>query len=516
MKPLSSPESILISMALLGAISLFLYIYKLLICQPKLLRSQLHNQGIKGPPPSLLHGNTHQIQKIKANSITTNDQSQHIISHDYFSKIFPYFQLWMDQYGPTFMYSTGTIQHLYVSDPLMVKEICQNTSMDLGRPIYLQEEHGPLLGESIFATNGSLWSHQRKVIAPQFLMEKVKGMVGLMVDSAMVLVNSWENQIESEGGVGDISVGEDLRRFSSDVISKACFGSTYSKGEAIFQKLTSLQKLLSNQGLFVEHPYLRYFPTKKNRQLRKLEKEVGILILKMVKERKESKPKNDLLQMILEGAQNEEVKLHSVERFIIDNCKNIYFAGQENTATSASWILFLLATNQEWQTRVRDEVLEICGDSLPDFNMLRKMKLLTMVIQEALRLYPPAPFVAREVFQSTKFGDLYIPKGINIWFPVLVLHQDTEIWGPDASEFNPERFSRGIGKACKIHQVYLPFGTGTRTCAGQNFAMVELKIIISIILSKFCFTLSPTYKHSPVSSLVIEPKDGVGLVVKKL
>lgn len=81
--------------------------------------------------------------------------------------------------------------------------------------------------------------------------------------------------------------------------------------------------------------------------------------------------------MILEGANNESLRLQSTDQFVVDNCKNIYFAGFETTVTSTSWILMLLATHPEWQTRVRIEVSEICEGSYPDFNMLHKMKLVS-------------------------------------------------------------------------------------------------------------------------------------------
>lgn len=232
-------------------------------------------------------------------------------------------------------------------------------------------------------------------------------MVTLMVDSAISMVSSWEAKIDTGGGLlVDIEVDGDLRNFSADVISRACFGSSYSKGKDIFRKLRRLQKLMSKNGLLVAVPgmrysfyslylyyhshtlfaysihkllivtNLRYLPTKSNRELWKLEKEVGSLILQVVKDRKKVKSENDLLQMILEGANNDEVKLASMDSFIIDNCKNIYFAGHETTATSTSWILLLLASHPEWQSQVRNEVVQICRSSMPDVNMLRKMKLV--------------------------------------------------------------------------------------------------------------------------------------------
>lgn len=139
-----------------------------------------------------------------------------------------------------------------------------------------------------------------------------------------------------------------------------------------------------------------------------------------------------------------------------------------------------------------------------------------MVIQETLRLYPPATFVSREAYKETKIGDLVIPKGVCLWILIPILHRDPEIWGSDANEFKPERFMDGVSKACKVPQAYIPFGLGPRLCVGKNFAMVELKIVISLIVSKFSFSLSPRYKHSPRFHMLVEPGNGVQLLIQKL
>lgn len=139
-----------------------------------------------------------------------------------------------------------------------------------------------------------------------------------------------------------------------------------------------------------------------------------------------------------------------------------------------------------------------------------------MVIHESLRLYPPVPIVSREAFKDMKFGDIKVPKGVNVWNLVVTLHTDPDIWGPDAYSFNPQRFANGITGACKLPHLYMPFGVGPRVCLGQNLAMVELKILISLILSNFSLSLSPKYKHAPAIKLVIEPEHGVDLVLRKL
>lgn len=139
-----------------------------------------------------------------------------------------------------------------------------------------------------------------------------------------------------------------------------------------------------------------------------------------------------------------------------------------------------------------------------------------MVIQETLRLFPPASLVARETFRDIKIGALHVPKNVSMWIPISTMHHDKSIWGPNADKFNPDRFVNGISGACKKPYLFMPFGLGARTCLGQNLAMVELKVILALILSKFKFALAPEYQHSPAFRLVVEPEFGMPLIMKKV
>lgn len=140
---------------------------------------------------------------------------------------------------------------------------------------------------------------------------------------------------------------------------------------------------------------------------------------------------------------------------------------------------------------------------------------VTMVIQEALRLYPPAAFVSREALDETQIGHISVPKGVCTWTLIPTLHRDPDIWGSDANEFKPERFANGVSGACKIPQTYVPFGLGPRLCLGRNFAMVELKLVLALVVSKFTFSLSPKYRHSPAFRMIVEPGDGLHILIQR-
>ncbi|KAM3228696.1 hypothetical protein ACQJBY_059981 [Aegilops geniculata] len=499
---------VVLSLCCVGACSLALYLYYTVWVVPQRLLAGFRRQGIGGPRPSFPYGNIADMRKAVAAAKSAPRAGGRIV-HDYRPAVLPFYEKWRKEHGPVFTYSMGNVVFLHVSRPDVVRDINLCVSLDLGKSSYLKATHEPLFGRGILKSNGEAWAHQRKIIAPEFFLDKVKGMVDLMVDSAQTLLESWEARVDKSGGTLDIKIDDDIRAYSADVISRTCFGSSYVKGKKIFLKLRELQKAVSKPNVLAEMTGLRFFPTKKNRQAWGLHKQVHRLILEIVKESGEDK---NLLRAILHSASSSKVGLREAENFIVDNCKSIYFAGYESTAVTAAWCLMLLGLHPEWQDRVRQEVLDVCGGRPLDSQSLQKMKNLTMVIQETLRLYPAGAFVSRMALQELKLGGVHIPKGVNIYIPVSTMHLDPKLWGPDAKEFNPARFSDARPQ---LHS-YLPFGAGARTCLGQGFATAELKILISLIISKFALKLSPLYQHSPALKLIVEPEFGVDLTLTKV
>lgn len=135
-----------------------------------------------------------------------------------------------------------------------------------------------------------------------------------------------------------------------------------------------------------------------------------------------------------------------------------------------------------------------------------------MVINESLRLYPPALILPRMAFEDIKLGDLHIPRGLSIWIPVLAINHSEELWGKDANEFNPDRFASKSYSPGR----FLPFAMGPRNCIGQSFAMMEAKIILAMLISRFSFTISKNYRHAPVVVLTVKPKYGVQVCLEPL
>ncbi|XP_062190049.1 cytochrome P450 714B1-like [Phragmites australis] len=494
-----------------GACTLALYLYHVLWLAPGRVRAALRSQGIGGPRPSFPYGNSTEMSQaaagVKAPSAAAASGHRGIV-HDYRPAVFPAYEKWRKEYGPIFTYSIGNMVFLHVSREDVVRDLSLCLSLDLGKSSYMKVTHRPLFGDGILKSSGEAWAYQRRLIAPEFYPDKVKGMVDLMVDSARALVKSWEDRIGS-GGVLELKIDDDFRAYSADVISRTCFGSSYVKGKEIFAMIRELQKTVSKTNLLAELTGLSFFPTRSNREAWRLNRMVRQLMLDVARESGDDH--RNLPNAMLRRAASSGDRA-AAENFIVDNCKNIYFAGYESTAVTAAWCMMLLALHPEWQDRVRDEVQQACAAAAPDFTSLRKMKKLTMVIQETLRLYPAGSVVSRQALRDITLGGVRVPAGVNIYVPVLSVHLDQELWGADAREFSPERFAAARPQP----HAYLPFGAGARTCLGQGFAMAELKVLLALVLSRFELRLSPDYKHSPALRLIVEPEHGVRLVLKSV
>ena len=139
-----------------------------------------------------------------------------------------------------------------------------------------------------------------------------------------------------------------------------------------------------------------------------------------------------------------------------------------------------------------------------------------MIINETLRLYPPAVGTLRQAVKPVKLGKLSIPGGTKLFISILGMHHDPAFWGKDANEFNPGRFSEGIAKAAKHPFAYLPFGTGPRICVGQNFAVMEAKVVLAMVLQRFSFVTSPSYAHAPALAITMKPQHGAQVILKMI
>ncbi|XP_077228239.1 cytochrome P450 CYP72A616-like [Tasmannia lanceolata] len=488
--------------------------------RPMKLERYLKEQGIKGPPYKLLYGNLKEnISLVKKESSKPMNLSHHIVP-----RVVPFPYETMKRYGKMTVIWIGTTPCVNIMDPELVREVLSDKFGHFAKLKLNPLER--LLAAGLGNYNGEKWAKHRRIINPAFKLEKLKRMLPAFSTSCSELISRWECLVGSQGSC-ELDVWPELKSLTGDVISRTAFGSNYKEARRIFQLQTEQAKLFIQASQSIYIPGFRFLPTKKNIRRKEIDREVRALLTIIIKKREEAikigdANNDDLLGILMESNCNESQENGNSKSSgmtteeVIKECKLFYFAGQETTSVLLVWTMVVLSMHPTWQQKAREEVLQVFGNNKPDFDGLSHLKIVTMILYEVLRLYPPLASLVRRTYKRMKLGGIDLPLGVQLSLPMLLIHHDPELWGDDVDEFKPERFSGGISNATKNQGAFFPFGWGPRICIGQTFAMIEAKLALAMILQHLSFELSPTYAHAPFSAITIQPQHGVQIILQKL
>ncbi|XP_076906168.1 cytochrome P450 CYP72A219-like [Bidens hawaiensis] len=487
--------------------------------KPKKMEKCLRDQGLKGSSYRFLFGDVKEMAKM----ITEAHVKPISLNDDTVPRVLSFMHRVVATYGKNCFTWAGPIPIVHITDPSIIKEI-------LGNYEDFQKQRGGnpltrLLAKGLVDVEGDQWVKHRKIINPAFHVEKLKHMVSAFYVSCDEMINKWEETLKEESSC-EMDVWPHLQTMAADVISRTAFGSSYVEGRKIFELQREQAELIITASRSIYIPGTRFLPTKSNKRIKAIAREVKFLVKgiidKRVAEMKEGKDSNDDLLGILLDSNYKEIKQHGNNKFglsiddVIEECKLFYFAGQETTANLLVWTMILLGHHINWQDRARDEVLNAFGDRKPNVDGLNQLKVINMIFLEVLRLYPPVVAMPRMIHKETELGKMNLPGGTFIVLHTMLSHHDPEIWGDDVKEFNPERFAQGVSKVTKGQAAFIPFGGGPRVCIGQNFAMLEAKVALVMILRRFSFEVSPSYSHAPYTIITLQPQFGAHLTLHKI
>ena len=414
------------------------------------------------------------------------------------------YRAWMAEFRTPFFRS------YLANQPELVRLVLKDRPHDFPKSMRVAEGLRPLLGNSVFLTNGETWQRQRRIIDPAFEGGRLRDTFSARWHAGEAAVARLE---QHAGKAPVLEIEEVTSHAAADVIFRTLFSIPIENEIAarVFSEFRAYQRSQPILNIAAFLPLPRWMPRFHRRSTKRTAAAIRRLITDLTTARMAAiaagTAPDDLATKIMTTADPV-----SGERFgadeMVDQVAIFFLAGHETSASALAWSLYLLAMHPAWQDRIAREA-EALQEA--DFAVMSRLKISRDVFREALRLYPPVPMMVRESICPERLRDRDVAPGAQIVISPWHLHRHTRLWdNPDG--FDPARWQTENGKTCQ-RDAFIPFSAGSRVCTGAGFAMVEGPLILSMLVRKFRFALVDGRVPVPVAHLTVRASDGIWLHV---
>jgi len=393
--------------------------------------------------------------------------------------------------------------------PEIVKTVLVDRREDFsGKPPLLRYLMGRLAGRSMHLAGEADWRWQRQTVAPLFRHSDILTYVPVMSDLASAMLESWQPH---SGSIRDVAA--DMTLATYEVIGRTILvGGSEAVAEEIDRAHDPYQRALRWAMTYGLLKLPIWLPRPGRAVMNRRDANLRAIVGRMIDAYQVKAGTGDDLLGRLLAAKHPDIGEAMTREQLIDNILIFLLGGHRTTAKALTWTLYLLACAPEWQARLHDEIRVVAPEGSVTADHVGKLILTQQVLKEAMRLFPPLPFVARVAMRDTELGGNAVAKGTLISVPIYVVHRHKTAWS-DPDRFDPSRFAEGAEprpSSCR----FLPFGAGPRVCIGSAFAMVEATVFLATFVRAARFDLpTPDFSPIPASSVVLEPKGGMPLAV---
>jgi cytochrome P450 len=413
------------------------------------------------------------------------------------------YRAWMAEFRTPFFRS------YLCNDPALVDLVLRQRPDDFPKSDRIREGLNPLLGNSVFVTNGETWKRQRRIIDPAFEGGRLRDTFPAMLAATDAAV---ERMAARAGAV--VEVEAEASHAAADVIFRTLFSIPieHRVASAVFDEFRAYQRSQPILNLAAFLPLPRWMPRLHRPGTRRAARAIRRLIADLTEERMAAiaagRAPDDLATKIMTTADPVTGARFDTGE-MVDQVAIFFLAGHETSASALAWGLYLLACCPEVQDRVAAEGRAFA--EAPGFGALSRLRFTRDVFREVLRLYPPVPMMVRETTRAERFRDRPVPAGAQVVLSPWHLHRHERIWAaPDA--FDPDRWAREETRACQ-RDAYIPFSAGPRVCTGAGFAMVEGPLLLARLAARLRF-LPHGPAPVPVAHLTVRARDGITLRVE--
>mgnify|MGYP000390951247 CR=1 FL=1 len=410
------------------------------------------------------------------------------------------YRAWMAEFRTPFFRS------YLMNQPNLVKTVLKDRPDDFPKSDRLGEGLRPLLGNSVFLTNGETWKRQRRIIDPAFEGGRLRETFPAMWDAA-------EAAAARMGALaGDtVEIEAETSHAAADVIFRTLFSIPieHEIAREVFAEFKTYQRSQPILNLAAFLPLPRWMPRLFRRDTRASAAKIRALITQLTRDRmaqiEAGTAPDDLATKIMTTADPVTGARFSADE-MVDQVAIFFLAGHETSASALAWALYLMALYPVWQDKLATEAqaLDQC-----DFGVMSKLRFSRDVFRETLRLYPPVPMMVRETTCPERFRDRDVGKGAQLVLSPWHLHRHERLWErPD--DFDPARWHTENGQAC-MRDAFIPFSAGPRVCTGAGFAMVEGPLILSRLLRDYRVERAEGHDPVPVAHLTVRSDSGIWL-----
>ena len=401
-------------------------------------------------------------------------------------------------------FKTPFFRSYMVNDPSLIKRVLNERPDDFPKSDRIGAGLRPLLGNSVFLTNGEVWKRQRRIIDPAF-----EG--GRLRDTFPAMWAAGEASVARMAALADgqpHDIEPETSHAAADVIFRTLFSIPIEDEVAtrVFDEFRAYQRTqpILNLAAFVRGPKWmpRFFKSETKSTAAAIRKLITGLTATRLDTIKAGMAPDDLATKIMTTEDPETGEKFSVDE-MVDQVAIFFLAGHETSASALAWTLYLLAMYPEWQDKIAAEA----ADLEEDFSQIKKLKHTRDVFREGLRLYPPVPMMVRETTCPETFRERPVKPGAQVVLSPWHLHRQERLWdNPDG--FDPTRWATENGKTC-ARDAYLPFSSGPRVCTGAGFAMIEGVLLLAMLVRAFRFEIVPDQTPEPVAHLTVRAKNGI-------
>lgn len=418
------------------------------------------------------------------------------------------YRAWMAEFRTPFFRS------YLCNQPELVDLVLKQRPDDFPKSDRIREGLAPLLGNSVFVTNGETWKTQRRIIDPSFEGGRLRDTFPAMLEAGRAAVARLAPKADGQ----PIEIEAETSHAAADVIFRTLFSIPIEHEVAaqVFGKFREHQRSQPVLNLGALVPLPRWFPRFHRRRTRQTAREIRELITRLTADRmariEGGTAPDDLATKIMTTADPLTGDRFDTDE-MVDQVAIFFLAGHETSASALAWALYLLALYPEWQDRIAAEVQAVFGSDEPGFSDVAHLRKTRDVFRETLRLYPPVPMMVRETTCPERLRDRDVPLRAQIVLSPWHQHRHERLWdNPDA--FDPARFETANGRD-GLRRAYMPFSAGQRVCPGAGFAMIEGVLLLALLVRSYRFGLVQERPAVPVAHLTVRGQDGIWLRITR-